>query len=59
MTPNQIQINDEWDALEQLFPEKSVPWLMQMICDRVPFECDHGDVATALGERQKHDTKDT
>jgi hypothetical protein len=41
-----------WDIAEEEFPDKSTPFLMQIVCDRYlnqyHHEIDHGDVAEAL-----------
>lgn len=48
------QINEIWDELEEMYPNKSTEWLMTLTCDlyqeRHGQEIDHGDVALALFE---------
>lgn len=45
-------IRQLWGEIEDEFPDKSTPFLMQMVCDRgrlmYRWDIDHGDVAEAL-----------
>ena len=46
MVGKQKKIMDAWVQADGDFPEKSIEFIIAIVCDRVG--CDHGDVTDAL-----------